>query len=214
MAETNSVRVRYPVRGVDEARAAMGEQLVHDYLAGASIQDLAVCTGRSYSFVRHRLLDAGVVLRGRGGGSHRPTRTPPELRHVVERDRGAGIAAVDQVLWFRGVVVRISGSRVSVGRGSVRLSGRESRLLEALASSPGRVFSKEELLELMWGRSATVSVGALTVAVNYVRAKLERIDARDLLRTERGRGYRLAATAPGAAEKGSSGRVRVGVRGE
>ena len=197
MAETNSVRVRYPVRRVDEARAATGEQWVHDYLAGASIQDLAVRAGRSYSFVRQRLLDAGVVLRGRGGGSHHQrTRTPAELRRVVDRDRGAGIAAVDQVLWFRGVVVRISESRVSVGRASVRLSGRESRLLEVLASSPGRAFSKEELMELLWGRNPTVSVGALTVAVNYLRAKLERIDARDLLRTERGRGYRLAATEP------------------
>ena len=45
MAETNSVRVRYPVRRVDEARAATGEQWVHDYLAGASIQDLAVRAG-------------------------------------------------------------------------------------------------------------------------------------------------------------------------
>ena len=167
----------------------MDEQLVRGYLTGASIQDLALCTGRSYSFVRSRLRDAGVVLRERGGGSHQRTRTAPELRH-------AGIAAAAQVLWFRGLVVRISGLQVSVGRGSVRLTGRECRLLKALASFPGRVFSREELMELMWGHSATVSVGALTVAVNYLRAKLERIDARDLLRTEPGRGYRLAVSEP------------------
>ena len=91
------------------------------------------------------------------------------------------------------MVVTISGVRVSVGRGSVRLSGRESRLLEALVSCPGRVFSTAELLEMAWGPTATVSVGALTVAVNHLRAKLARINARELLRTEPG-GFCFAAT--------------------
>ena len=94
-------------------------------------------------------------------------------------------------LRFRDVVVTISGVGLSVGRGSVWLSGRESRLLEALASCPGAGVPHSRTVGDGVGPTATV--GALTVAVNHLRVKLARINACQLLRTEPG-GYRLAAT--------------------
>jgi predicted transcriptional regulator len=50
-------------------RDKLGAQLRKQYLAGASIRELAGQTGRSYGFVHRILVDSGVELRGRGGAT-------------------------------------------------------------------------------------------------------------------------------------------------
>lgn len=57
------------ITGAD--RAELGSRLSKQYLAGASIRDLAHETGRSYGFVHRMLVDSGVKLRGRGGATVR-----------------------------------------------------------------------------------------------------------------------------------------------
>jgi hypothetical protein len=52
-------------------REKLSDRLVEQYLAGASIRQLAQQTGRSYGFVHRILVDAGVPLRGRGGANVR-----------------------------------------------------------------------------------------------------------------------------------------------
>ncbi|WP_028649377.1 helix-turn-helix domain-containing protein [Nocardiopsis sp. CNT312] len=51
-----------------EERTALGAELRRRYEAGESIRMLSAATGRSYGFVRTVLEEAGVELRGRGGG--------------------------------------------------------------------------------------------------------------------------------------------------
>jgi hypothetical protein len=55
------------ITGAD--REKLGAQLRKQYLAGASIRELAGQTGRSYGFVHRILVDSGVELRGRGGAT-------------------------------------------------------------------------------------------------------------------------------------------------
>ena len=67
----------------------------------------------------------------------------------------------------------------------VSLSSREYALLERLALSPGRVYSAEELVDLVWDDSVN-DTGVVKVCVHHLRNKL----AKDVVRTVPG-GYRL-----------------------
>ena len=73
----------------------------------------------------------------------------------------------------------------------VPLVGREYALVELLARSPGRVVSRETLVEQLWDFAADVSPNALDVLVSSVRQKLDRPFPTSALRTVRGTGYAI-----------------------
>ncbi|MBU0596030.1 helix-turn-helix domain-containing protein, partial [Candidatus Bipolaricaulota bacterium] len=77
----------------------------------------------------------------------------------------------------------------------VALSPKEFQLLKLLASSPGRVFTTQEILEELWPRSTTSYATGQDVQkyVYLLRKKLEENPAQPtLVLTVRGFGYRLA----------------------
>jgi two-component system phosphate regulon response regulator PhoB len=78
----------------------------------------------------------------------------------------------------------------------VRRSGREIhlgptefRLLEFLMTSPGRVFSREQLLDGVWGHDVYVDERTVDVHVGRLRKAINRGKAPDPIRTVRGAGY-------------------------
>jgi DNA-binding response OmpR family regulator len=74
----------------------------------------------------------------------------------------------------------------------VPLTAREFELLRFLASHPRRVFSREHLMERVWGFSAAVDTGTVTVHVRRLRAKIEPDPAAPRhLHTVWGAGYRF-----------------------
>lgn len=80
--------------------------------------------------------------------------------------------------------------RVQVFRGEepVDLTRREYDLLEHLAQHPGRVFSRRELLDRVWGEDFVGTERTVDQHVAQLRARLDE----SLIETVRGRGYRLA----------------------
>lgn len=82
--------------------------------------------------------------------------------------------------------------RVRVYRGDepVELTRREYDLLEHFALHPGRVFSRQELLDRVWGEDYVGTERTVDQHVAQLRARL----SEDLIETVRGRGYRLAET--------------------
>ena len=73
------------------------------------------------------------------------------------------------------------------------LTAKEFDLLWFLASHPRRVFSRDDLMRRVWGYSAALDTGTLTVHVRRLREKLERDPSRpELLETVWGIGYRFA----------------------
>lgn len=78
---------------------------------------------------------------------------------------------------------------VSVAGREVQLTMREFDLLEFLMRSPGVVFSRETLLQRVWGWDFDGGSRTVDVHVQQVRAKLG--DASDLIETVRGVGYRV-----------------------
>ncbi|MGH2968893.1 MAG: response regulator transcription factor [Solirubrobacteraceae bacterium] len=77
---------------------------------------------------------------------------------------------------------------------SVELSARELAVLQCLARQPGRVVSRAELLEEVWGADFDGSSNLVDVYVGYLRKKLERPFGRRLIRTVRGIGFLLESS--------------------
>ncbi len=78
------------------------------------------------------------------------------------------------------------------GNRRIPLSTREYTLLITLLRRPKRVFSKEELLELVWGGGREVTLNTVETYISYLRAKIDQPPARRLIQTIRGVGYRLS----------------------
>lgn len=81
--------------------------------------------------------------------------------------------------------------RVRRGERDIRLGPTDFRLLEYLIEKPGRVFSRAQLLDLVWGRSAEVDERTVDVHIGRLRKKLSKGRERDPIRTVRGAGYSI-----------------------
>jgi two-component system phosphate regulon response regulator PhoB len=81
--------------------------------------------------------------------------------------------------------------RVMRGAREVHLGPTEFRLLEFLMESPGRVLSRSQLLDGVWGRDAFVDERTVDVHIGRLRKALIRGKERDPVRTVRGAGYVL-----------------------
>jgi len=76
----------------------------------------------------------------------------------------------------------------------LRLTAKEFELLWFLAGNPNRVFSRDQLMARVWGYSAALDTGTVTVHVRRLREKLEREPSKPtMLETVWGVGYRLRA---------------------
>jgi len=79
--------------------------------------------------------------------------------------------------------------RVMRGPRSVNLSPTEFRLLEYFLTSPGRVYSRTQLLDNVWGRDSDIDERTVDVHVGRLRKAISRGREPDPIRTVRGMGY-------------------------
>ena len=81
--------------------------------------------------------------------------------------------------------------RVRRGGEEVKLGPTEYRLLDHLIQHPGRVFSREQLLNAVWGSDVYVEARTVDVHIGRLRKALRRDGASDPVRTVRSAGYAL-----------------------
>jgi two-component system phosphate regulon response regulator PhoB len=81
--------------------------------------------------------------------------------------------------------------RVYRGDKPLKLGPTEFKLLVTLMERPGRVFSREQLLDLVWGRDIYVDTRTVDVHVGRLRKSLMQFGGEDPVRTVRGAGYAL-----------------------
>ena len=84
--------------------------------------------------------------------------------------------------------------RVRRGVRDIHLGPTEFRLLEYLLEKPGRVFSRAQLLDAVWGQAAEIDERTVDVHVGRLRKALSRGRERDPIRTVRGTGYAFDET--------------------
>ena len=80
---------------------------------------------------------------------------------------------------------------VTANRGAVDLGPTEFRLLDYLMQHPGRVFSREQLLDTVWGSDVYVEARTVDVHVGRLRKALRQTGGDDPIRTVRSAGYAL-----------------------
>jgi DNA-binding response OmpR family regulator len=83
---------------------------------------------------------------------------------------------------------------VKNGTETLELTSREFNLLELLMRSPGRVYSRTQLLEHVWGYDFDPQTNVVDVYIRRVRSKIDRADTPSLIETVRGVGYRFKNT--------------------
>ncbi len=90
---------------------------------------------------------------------------------------------------YCGITMDTAAHRVARDGAQIQLGPTEFRLLEFLMQSPGRVFSREQLLNGVWGRDIYVDERTVDVHVGRLRKSLNRGRVADPIRTVRGAGY-------------------------
>jgi DNA-binding response OmpR family regulator len=86
--------------------------------------------------------------------------------------------------------------RVHLSGGEVTLTATEFRLLEFLMSRPGVVFSREQLLDAVWGHDRAVTDRTVDVYILRLRQKIEAAEESTFIRSVRGFGYSFNAEVP------------------
>ena len=117
--------------------------------------------------------------------------SPRELTARVKaalRRIQAGSGSEMSVLSFRHLHMDFGARSVKVDENSIELTAIEFDLLKALAENRGRVLSREQLLEKVWGGEYFGEMRVVDVHLGHVRQKLGRDD---LIATIRGVGYRF-----------------------
>ena len=89
------------------------------------------------------------------------------------------------------IVVDIEEHRVTRADTALKLGPTEYRLLTTFMERPGRVWSREQLLDRVWGRDIYVDTRTVDVHVGRLRKVLTSTGGDDPLRTVRGAGYAL-----------------------
>jgi DNA-binding response OmpR family regulator len=79
----------------------------------------------------------------------------------------------DERLSFPGLDIDASTREIAKDGEAVRLTAKEFDLLWFLASNPRQVFSRDQLMNLVWGYDAAVETGTVTVHVRRLREKIE-----------------------------------------
>jgi len=119
-----------------------------------------------------------------------PRELAARVRTVLRRSEPA--AAAKERLVFDGLVIDAATHEVTKKGKALRLTAREFQLLWFLASHPERVFSREQLMRRVWGYSAALDTGTVTVHVRRLREKIEDEPSRPQhLETVWGVGYRF-----------------------
>ncbi|MEL6103621.1 MAG: phosphate regulon transcriptional regulator PhoB [Pseudomonadota bacterium] len=100
-------------------------------------------------------------------------------------------ATVGQRLHFEDIILDAESHKVTRGEAELKLGPTEFRLLSTFMEKPGRVWSREQLLDRVWGRDIYVDTRTVDVHIGRLRKALTQHGGGDPVRTVRGAGYAL-----------------------
>tara|TARA_X000000368_G_C22939808_1_gene671592 strand:- start:75 stop:770 length:696 start_codon:yes stop_codon:yes gene_type:complete len=137
-------------------------------------------------------------IRGLDIGADDYITKPYSIKELLARVRAAmrrpSASVISDQLIVGKIVVDLQKHIVAIDGLQVNLGPTEYRLLVTLMQSPERVFSREQLLDHVWGISANVDTRTVDVHVGRLRKVIEVGANKNNIRTVRGFGYALKAT--------------------
>ena len=99
-----------------------------------------------------------------------------------------------EVLKSGRISIDLRSMRVLIDDKEVHFGPKEFKLLEHFIVNDGRVFSRSQLLDQVWGRSVYVEERTVDVHIRRLRSSLEQYGLSELIQTVRGSGYRFSHT--------------------
>ena len=195
----------------DEAEIAVAEDLpdliILDWML-PGISGLELC--RRLRSGRHARAIPIIMLTARGEESDRirglttgaddyvvkPFSVPELMARVKAILRRASPERLADVLVVNDITLDREAHRVMRNGREVRLGPTEFRLLEFLMESPGRVFSRTQLLDGVWGNDVYVDERTVDVHIGRLRKAINRGREKDPIRTVRGAGYAFGERTP------------------
>ena len=121
-----------------------------------------------------------------------PRELVARVKAVLRRPRSSRVAPPDETLRFDGLEIDAGRHEVRRDGSTVDLSALEFDLLAAIAASPGRVFTRRQLLERIWGYDFFGDERVVDVHIRNLRRKLEDDSEHPrFIATVRGVGYKM-----------------------
>ncbi len=137
----------------------------------------------------------GDVVRGLNTGADDYITKPFNMESLLARMRAllrrSGAVPAKGQLAFQDIAMNLAAHRVMRGARPVHLGPTEYRLLEFLIQHPRRVFSREEVLDAVWGPDIHVEPRTVDVHIRRLRKAINGAGELDLIRTVRAAGYAL-----------------------
>ena len=168
------------VSGLDLARALRRENLAREI-------PIVMLTARTEEEDKVRGLDAGAddyVTKPFG-----PRELIARIKAVLRRAAGD---ASDEVLETGPLRIEVATHRVLVHDEAVHLGATEFRLLKFFVAHPERVYTREQLLDHVWGPNVYVEERTVDVHIRRLRKALDGTGAERFVQTVRGAGYRFS----------------------
>ena len=110
------------------------------------------------------------------------------VRTQLRRSRPSSLG---QEIKFEDLILNSETYKVARGQIDLKLGPIEFRLLKTFMEKPARVWSREELLDRIWGRDVYVETRTVDVHIGRLRKELSKNGGADPIRTVRGVGYSL-----------------------
>ena len=129
-----------------------------------------------------------------------PRELAARLQNILRRTRLAPAQQPPGLLSFEGLAIDPVRREVRAANGQVELTSTEYELLLLLAREPGRVFTRDEILNSLRGQEAELFTRAVDILVSRIRRKLEPLEA---VKTLRNAGYCFALPGKMARETAS-----------
>jgi DNA-binding response OmpR family regulator len=195
----------FEVRSAADGRT--GLQLVRDWRPDAIVLDvmLPFVDGLELLPMLRRITEAPILMLSakadtddritglrRGADDYIPK--PFEMTELVARLHSAlRRPRLEQpsIVAYNDLSIDLDRREVKRGDRRIDLSAREYALLLTFVRNPELVFTRDQLLDLVWGTDRDVGPGAVETYVSYLRAKIDAGFEPKLIRTIRGAGYAL-----------------------
>ena len=96
---------------------------------------------------------------------------------------------VQKEITYKDMTINITKSQIERKNKKIELSKNELKILIYLLKNKGTIVTRDDIISYLWDNNEYVDDNTLTVNINRVRSKLEKLDLENVILTKRGQGY-------------------------